>query len=992
MSIALAEARIASAIESRSETLDLRGLGLKALPPLLGELSWLRSLELGSNRLTELPGALFTLRELRRLGLGNNRLGALEMPITELRALVSLDLSENRLQFVPSWIGSLERLREVSLYANRLVEVPGALFTLRCLERVDVSGNRLGGLPSLLDCRLSRLSALDASNNRLLELPAGMNRLRALRTLDLSRNQLTSIESLAGLALLENLDVSRNAVRSVLPALRTLPRLVRLDASFNPIADAERAETARFDDRRAQAHAVVEQHVTGGESQREDAHFFNQAPYHFNFDLAVGNASGPRLVDLYYKRLGGQELVLALPDGKRINLGSVSRTKALEFAGAARGDGAPVRLQLGQVHGDDPMRERQAFIVDALTRIDDARIVPPGETVQIDAPARDRHDALLQWSDRPPTADTPGRKVNVGFATDDAPERALSEEAPLPCGAWVWLWFTVSAEQAVPGAIGGGQPLAPSVADLAELDVAVFANRGGFELQTASGTVSLVGAACFVLRPADVPAQLDDEALAHRLYFRVKTPATPVREQLRVHLYHRGLLVQALNILAQVGVAAAADPTLRVMEVANDYTLSDTLDQRQLGALGEHTVSIFANDSPEQQAGFRFYGDGGVINGSATIESAKIGPLLEKARKALREVSWGSSDAYDPGKHIYRYDPLERKPDLKADLVRLAKCGFEIWDVLTKNFAGDGDVQALAAAMRRPGVVQLGLKESSANLLPLAILYDRPIEPLLKNLDAFSLCSAYWDGTACLEGRCPNHGNPRVVCPSGFWGFRHAIGVPIGVAHFDATAAVAPSQIRLFASAYAGENPPRAFRMRDMHLEKLEETVGPARFTKALTCDDTVKRMQQGGFQVLYFYCHGGVEDAVPYVLVGRDDEDPNQIGRATLRASAIAWTAPRSLVFINGCHTTAMEPEQAIDLVNGFIETAHASGVVGTEVTVFEPLATRMGELFVAELFAGRDVGTALRDARRELLRGDRPNPLGLVYIPFALATLKVK
>ena len=77
---------------------------------------------------------------------------------------------------------------------------------------------------------------------------------------------------------------------------------------------------------------------------------------------------------------------------------------------------------------------------------------------------------------------------------------------------------------------------------------------------------------------------------------------------------------------------------------------------------------------------------------------------------------------------------------------------------------------------------------------------------------------------------------------------------------------------------------------------------------------------------------------------------------------------------------------------MNGFVETAHASGVIGTEVTVFEPLATKMAEAFIARLVAGADVGTALRDARRALLRGDPPNPLGLVYIPFALATLKLE
>jgi hypothetical protein len=41
-------------------------------------------------------------------------------------------------------------------------------------------------------------------------------------------------------------------------------------------------------------------------------------------------------------------------------------------------------------------------------------------------------------------------------------------------------------------------------------------------------------------------------------------------------------------------------------------------------------------------------------------------------------------------------------------------------------------------------------------------------------------------------------------------------------------------------------------------------------------------------------------------------------------------------LVILNGCHTTDLEPNRAIDLVSSFIEYAQAGGVVGTEITVF--------------------------------------------------------
>jgi hypothetical protein len=131
------------------------------------------------------------------------------------------------------------------------------------------------------------------------------------------------------------------------------------------------------------------------------------------------------------------------------------------------------------------------------------------------------------------------------------------------------------------------------------------------------------------------------------------------------------------------------------------------------------------------------------------------------------------------------------------------------------------------------------------------------------------------------------------------------------------------------------------------------------------------------------FYCHGGVtETNIPFLEVG----PPNAGGgilRDNLRAYEIRWTAPRPLVFLNGCRTTALEPEAAIDLVSGFVETCNAAGVIGTEITIFESLACRFAEECLQRFFVHRlPIGEAVRAARLALLQ--EANPLGLVYIPF--------
>lgn len=93
--------------------------------------------------------------------------------------------------------------------------------------------------------------------------------------------------------------------------------------------------------------------------------------------------------------------------------------------------------------------------------------------------------------------------------------------------------------------------------------------------------------------------------------------------------------------------------------------------------------------------------------------------------------------------------------------------------------------------------------------------------------------------------------------------------------------------------------------------------------------------------------------------------------------------------MFINGCHTTALEPEQVIEFITPFIENANAAGVIGTEITIFEPLATAFSEECLRRFLNKSPIGEAVRCARLKLLKD--ANPLGLVYIPYVIASLSL-
>lgn len=426
------------------------------------------------------------------------------------------------------------------------------------------------------------------------------------------------------------------------------------------------------------------------------------------------------------------------------------------------------------------------------------------------------------------------------------------------------------------------------------------------------------------------------------------------------------------------------------MRCWSDYSLSRRLDPVQLSALGTQTLSVFVNDSPGMTHGFRFFGDGSAIATSAVIDANTVQSVLDQAREAMRRVSWGTPTEYDQATDFDLHASTAPPVPLLKDLVPLAKAGFRIWDKLAGALAGGpAEADHLREVMRRPGTVQLGIRESSTSLLPLALLYDHKIDTQVQAFSSFTLCPTFSDTPAtCFDGDCPNREEKRVVCPSGFWGYRHRIGVPIGTAGSPEAATTIPTApVAILASAYAGK-----FELRDRHLSTLQEIVPAGRFSKKLTRKDTVASMKTDRFQILYFYCHGGVEDRSPFIVVGPDNEDPNRIARDTLRAENIRWTSQRPLVIINGCHTTALEPSQAIDLVTGFVETSHAAGVVGTEITLFEPLAAKMAEHMLRVLAEEkRDIGAALLEARRELLSGRSPNILGLVYVAFALSSLSL-
>ncbi|HEX5799101.1 MAG TPA: CARDB domain-containing protein, partial [Gaiellaceae bacterium] len=527
------------------------------------------------------------------------------------------------------------------------------------------------------------------------------------------------------------------------------------------------------------------------------------------------------------------------------------------------------------------------------------------------------------------------RVVNTGFAPADAPAAPLDPALPLAPGASYLFWLDIgtpaprSAERAAVDLPWHLLPPSP------ELTVAIFSLSGeddGFALDGEADVGSLVvgaGGAVVVGRqpgPSGVPIA------STRLLFPVRTPAGDADAQLRCSIYCRGTLVQSRLVTARVRREPAREETPGFESVL-DFTLAPALDPQLLSELPEPTLSVMLNRSAATHD-FTLYGAGG-FKSQASFDVLEVQDLIRSARAGLRRAAWGDEDDWREGVE-YLYAEADDPDRLRRDLVELAKRGFRFYASIADRLAADGDAFELSDRLARSGSIQIASVESPRQLLPAALLYDYLGFDSTQRLEDYTLCPRFLralergddlESVSCFTGGCESRGQATVVCPSGFWGYRHRLGMPVSVADApDSPVAIlydeqGPS-IVLAAST--------DFELLAAHAEAVTRLC--PRLLTATTRADTLRLMREAGVHLLYFYCHGGVQDRVPFIKVGGPDE--RGITGDLLFSERIRWTAPRPLVFINGCRTTALEPETAIELVSSLVRRAQASGVIGTEIT----------------------------------------------------------
>ena len=470
------------------------------------------------------------------------------------------------------------------------------------------------------------------------------------------------------------------------------------------------------------------------------------------------------------------------------------------------------------------------------------------------------------------------------------------------------------------------------------------------------------------------------------LYVPIATRGPTDEATLRCTVYRQNNALQSACVHIVV-----ADGTERpgAQRAVIDYALSRHFTR--IGVLAPRLLNILTNESLESTHRIVVKDDSKAI--PVDLTEAAVAETLDAVRGELTRVSLGT------GGDITQYDDDNSKPasELIADLEKLALLGSVFWGAVVKSRE---DRVYLRERLQRRATIQVS---RVANVVfPWATVYDIPRE-----LQAtWELCPllADWENTrdelAGYPDACPHESEHHinVLCPYGFWGFRHVIEQPTSVHQGVLKTAI---HVKESAQAVVARSLELDEDLSQHHLAELRGCLESRfRVTECDSRDALRSAVGDPALPLIYFYCHGKwghIGDTalrVPCLELGHSDlVGPNDFAAWGDEEGwdERHWGEVSPLIFINGCHTVELSPEGVVNFVEA-LAGMNAAGVVGTEIAVSQAVASEVGERFYRQ-FAGaanHSVGSALYRVRIDMLR--KGNVTGLVYTPFCSMDLALR
>lgn len=180
------------------------------VPPSIGRLVNLRTLELQCNKLLSLPESFRELSELQILNVAGNQLTGLPMDVLEALPITDLNASNNAMvgALFPFSVSGLAKLEYLDVANNSLASLAfSENISLPAIKSINIASNRIVSLPDVSGW--TQLSSLAAVDNKISALPLGFTTLKNLKQADFTGNELTKLHD--HIALMDSLSVLKIA-------------------------------------------------------------------------------------------------------------------------------------------------------------------------------------------------------------------------------------------------------------------------------------------------------------------------------------------------------------------------------------------------------------------------------------------------------------------------------------------------------------------------------------------------------------------------------------------------------------------------------------------------------------------------------------------------------------------------------------------------------------------------------------------------------------
>ncbi len=174
------------------------------------------------------------------------------------------------------------------------------------------------------------------------------------------------------------------------------------------------------------------------------------------------------------------------------------------------------------------------------------------------------------------------------------------------------------------------------------------------------------------------------------------------------------------------------------------------------------------------------------------LNELRVADLLILARAALhnthREPKFALNGKFKGWKRLFDDDHKKSKDAFINDLKDLASVGQSIWTALFFDAGGKTLLQLQKSLQNGRAILQMGHadgeKKEPVFYYPWSLVYDIALTD--NNSDQWETCKVLdnWEPGTHFEigenGECP-HGPHRenIICPYGFWGFKHIIELPV---------------------------------------------------------------------------------------------------------------------------------------------------------------------------------------------------------------------